>query len=256
MRCSIAPCLLLAKMLAMDDFFKDRSLPPHLYMAFVMRPHFVEQHNFYVAQTKKRVLARFRDIEGDAHRYFEAEHKRFLKRRGDVNIDTDVLAKDAYDSARDHYWALVELRQQVILGVTAGLYHMWEKELRDFIARELALDLQQPELMKLAWLQPIDEIWNLFTRSGWAICLELFYPLIDACHLVVNVFKHGNGASLEKLKENFPYYLREPAGSLLTLNPNFQDHTLLTVSEDDFIQIAGALRSFWRVIPERLYVKF
>jgi hypothetical protein len=220
-----------------------------------MRPHFVEKHDFYVSQTKKRVLVRFRDIEGDAHRFFDAEYKRLSNRWSNAAIDSDVLEKNAYDSARDHYEALAELRHQVSLGATAGLYHMWEKELRDFIERELYLDLEAPELMKLAWLKPIDEIWNLFTVSGWAIRSEACFRLIEACQLVVNVFKHGNGPSLKKLKTKFPYYLRQPPTSLTALNPNYRDHTLLTVSEDEFVEIAKAFRCFWSVFPERLYIE-
>ncbi len=39
-----------------------------LYMASAMKPHILEQHDFYVAQTNQHVLAQFRDLGCEADR--------------------------------------------------------------------------------------------------------------------------------------------------------------------------------------------
>jgi hypothetical protein len=147
------------------------------------------------------------------------------------------------------------LKQQVILGALAGLYHQWEKELRDFIERELMHDVHKDEAMKLAWRGPITDVFDLLTEFGWEVRTRPFFPLIDACRLIVNVQKHGKGRSLEELNRDYPRYLRDPLGrGLPTIIPDYLDHTLLTVSEEHFAEIAQALRTFWEEFPERLYL--
>jgi hypothetical protein len=37
---------------------------------------------------------------------------------------------------------------------------------------------------------------DLLESIGWTIREKAYYPHLDACHLVVNVYKHGRGASL------------------------------------------------------------
>lgn len=226
-----------------------------LYMASVMKPHLLKQHDFYVAQTDKRVLAQFRDMEGDADRFAEAEYQRFLAQPGDENTDTASLAEAAHDNAANFYGLLSDLRQQVILGALAGLYHQWEKELRDFIERELMYDVQKAEAIRIAWHGSITDIFDLLTQFGWDILGEPFFSLIDACRLIVNVHKHGKGRSLEELNRLYPNYLRESFGpGIRPLIPDYLDHTLLAVSEDHYTEIAAALRMFWVAFPERLYL--
>ena len=64
-----------------------------LYMASVMKPYILEQHDFYVAQTNKRVLAQFRDLDGEAYRYAADEYRRLLARPSDEDTDIASLAE-------------------------------------------------------------------------------------------------------------------------------------------------------------------
>jgi hypothetical protein len=226
-----------------------------LYMASIMKPHLLERHDFYVAQTQKRVLDHFRDLEGEADRYCEAEYKRLLSGPGDEYTDVASLAETAHDNAIGFYGLLADLQQQVILGALAGLYHQWEKELRAFIERELMHDVQKAEVMKVAWHALITDLFDLLTHFGWAVRSESFFPLIDACRLIVNVYKHGKGRSLDELNRDYPHYLRDPFGpDAPTIIPDYLDHTLLTVTEEHFTEIAAALRAFWVAFPVRLYL--
>jgi hypothetical protein len=223
-----------------------------LYMASIMKPYILEQHDFYVAQTNMRVLAQFQDLEGEADRHAEDEYKRLLARPGPENTD---LAETAHDRAIGFYGLLADLKQQVILGALAGLYHQWEKELREFIERELMHYVQKEEVMKIAWKDPITDIFDLLIQFGWAIRTLPFFSLIDACRLIVNVYKHGKGRSLEELNRDYPQYLRDPFGSdVPVFIKDYLDHTLLTVSEEHFTEVADALRAFWVEFPERLYL--
>ena len=226
-----------------------------LYMASIMKLHILEQHDFYVAQTNKRVLAQFQHLEGEADGHAKEEYNRLMKQPGDESTDFADLAHIAHDRAIGFYCLLIDLKQQMVLAALAGLYHQWEKELREFIERELRHDMKKDAAKKHAWIGEINKIFDLLTKFGWTVRTRPFFPLIDACRLVVNVYKHGNGRSLEELNQRYHQYLRDPLGpDLPAFIPDYLDHALLTVTEEHFTEIADALRAFWVEFPERLYL--
>jgi hypothetical protein len=51
-----------------------------------------------------------------------------------------------------------------------------------------------------------------FSQFGWDVQALPFYPKLDALQLIVNVYKHGNGRSLTKLRNDYSQYLRDPTG--------------------------------------------
>jgi hypothetical protein len=51
-------------------------LKPQIYMWSKTRKRILERHDFYIAQTKARVLANFADIEGDAEKFARTEYDR------------------------------------------------------------------------------------------------------------------------------------------------------------------------------------
>ncbi len=105
-------------------------------------------------------------------------------------------------------------------------------------------DVHTDKVVKLAWRDPITDVFDLLTEFGWEVRTRPFFPLIDACRLIVNVQKHGKGRSLEELNHDYPRYLRDPLGrGLPTIIPDYLDHTLLTVSEERF---ARSLRRYAR----------
>ena len=76
--------------------------------------------------------------------------------------------------------------------------------------------------------------------------------------LIVNVYKHGKGSSLEKLAASYPGYLSDPlalAGQKFTFLTRAPDHEWLAVSEVQFDELAAALRNFLEIFPERGFLK-
>lgn len=41
-----------------------------------------------------------------------------------------------------------------------------------------------------------------------------YFPKLDACRLVVNVYKHGKGTALNQLRSRYPEYLADPFGDV------------------------------------------
>jgi hypothetical protein len=66
----------------------------------------------------------------------------------------------------------------------------------------------------------------------------------------------GQGdVSLDELAKYHPEYLHHPLGSASSTLVSAPDHEWLEVSETQFDEIATAIRSFWEVFPERLFLK-
>jgi len=225
-----------------------------LYMWEGARRIFLDAHLFYVDQLKTRLLSQFDDIEGMANRFAEEAYERIGSSPGHSEIDMSDAAEWAYEEAASHYLALTELRKQVLLGGLAGIYHQWDKQLREFIEREMLHYVDQEWTNKHVWKPAGDKVLEILEEFSWPVKSQPFYPLLDALQLVVNVYKHGKGRSLNELNDRYPRYVVDPAkaaGFKKWKSP--LDHEWLTVTDDQFDEFEAAISDFWSAIPERLY---
>lgn len=219
------------------------------------RAWLLERHDFYVDQVKARVLSQFSDLEGEADRHADREYER-LNASLPEEVDVADVSQMAYDRAQVFYELLYGLDQQMRLSALAGLYHQWDKDLRDFIEGELSHDFERVAVIKSVWQPPIVEIFDLLKQFGWDCTKEPFYPLLDACRLVVNVFKHGKGNSLKELAEKYPQFLADELSTMKSeTRADWLDHEWLRLSVEQFDDIAAALRAFWVAIPERQFLE-
>lgn len=224
-----------------------------LYMASGTRKLLLARHDFYVEQTDKRVLAHFQDIEAEASRYGEGEFLRLSSMLDDGTRDEGDVAEAADYRAQEFYSLLSDLKDQTLLGSLAGLYHQWEKDLREFIEWELNHYADRREVRKVAWGSNLGDVLGLIQDFGWTTRSEPFFPDVDACRLIVNVYKHGQGHALNQLAERFPEFVARPFYNWpAAFSTDFLDHEWLKVTPEQFSRIAGALRAFWTVFPERL----
>jgi hypothetical protein len=249
----------LRKQVCSGSLVKRRAegVEPQLYMWSGTRRRIIDRHNFYVEQVRSRVLSQFNDIEGDAEQFAEREYDRLASAPAREDIDLSDLAEAANDRAQGHYGLLHDLKGQTILGAVAGMYHQWEKDLRNFVERELAHNYKRNDAEELAWSQRTN-MFGLLKEFGWDCSCTLFFSKLNACRLVVNVYKHGKGSSLTKLAESYPEYVRDSyAGSDYkpAFAGNFLDHEWLIVSAVQFDDFAQAIRLFWLEFPERLFLK-
>ena len=219
-----------------------------------MKRHILKEHDFFVAQVKSRVFTQFQDMEADANRYAEEEFERLSNRPDTGETDMDSIAEDAHDNAVEYYGLLSDLRQSLILGALAGLYHQWEKQLREFVELELGHNGNRDKAAKKAWGGNIGDTFQLLAAIGWDVREEPFFPLIDACRLIVNVYKHGQGPSLKDLHSKYPDYLKDPLKDWPSeFRERFLHHEWLTLPEGEFEKIAMSIRRFWIAFPVRLF---
>ncbi len=230
-----------------------KSVELQLYLSSGLRQLILGKHDFYVEQIKDRVLSQFRDLGGETDRFADAEYHRLGSLPGDGNVALDEIAEQAQDRAQGFYSLLSDLRKQMLLGALAGLYHQWDKELRDFVEHELRHDIGHAQAEQI-WKANSGKVFDLLAKFGWNCRSCPTVPKVEACGLIVNVYKHGKGRSLDELARRFPEYLDDGFTTPL-LASGFVDHEWLSISEEQFEEIANALRSFWEAFPERLYFR-
>ncbi|MFT9447659.1 MAG: hypothetical protein ABF574_00030 [Gluconobacter japonicus] len=204
---------------------------------------------------RSRILSQFDNIEGQADRHTEEAYERMSQALGYGEIDMADLAEAAYDKGSAHYQTLTDLRKQMLLGGLAGMFHQWDKTVREHLERELRHDFDGDTIEKEIWKASVTDIMKVFEQFGWPVKTLPCYAKIDAMQLIVNVYKHGKGRSLNQLVERYGEYVCDPIRQWMPKDTTFGlDHEWLIVTDGQLEQFADAIRDFWREMPERLYL--
>lgn len=219
------------------------------------RQSLIKSHSFYVEQARKRLLSQFDDIEADADRAAEE----WLDQRGQ-HFDPDRhdpggLYERANDVGIEFYGLLSDMREQTRLSVVAGMFHEWDKQLRDWLVREIQHWHRGDNATLKVWSADFGQVVDLLESFGWNFRTADYFRTLDACRLVINVYKHGEGQSLDDLRNGFPEYLDDPFkdfGGTLS-DTRYRDHTHLKVSDEQFQVFWDAILAFWRDVPENIF---
>lgn len=222
-----------------------------LHMWGPYRESLIEELDFFKSQADRRLLSQFENIADEAEKHAEEVLETMGRHFDPDRHDLSDFYETAHDASIHYYELLDGMRKQTILSVAAGLYNQFEVKFRDFLVTEFHKSFPGDKLRQKLWRQDIAKIIDLVEGCGWEIRAQEFFPMIDACRLVVNVYKHGDGPSLDELKTKYPQYLRSIWGEgerdeML----RFADHTYLTVEREDVDGFYGGIRQFWTSIPE------
>ncbi|VWD65303.1 hypothetical protein [Burkholderia contaminans] len=216
------------------------------------RQSLVKGHAFYVEQARKRLLSQFDDMEADADRAADE----WLEQRGQYFDPDRHDPGDFCEMAHDHgiafYQLLSDMREQTRLSVVAGMFHEWDKQLRDWLVREIHHWHWGDTTASKVWSADFVQIAELLESFGWPLRTTDYFRTLDACRLVVNVYKHGKGKSLDDLRTKFPEYLDDPLKDFedTVSSVSYRDHRQLKVSDDQFQTFSAAIVAFWRDVPE------
>jgi hypothetical protein len=214
----------------------------------------IEGHLFYVDQARKRLLSQFDDIESEgqdaAADWLDRNGPRFNPDRD----DPEAFYEAAQEEGIAHYQLLSNMRDNTRLSVVAGMFHEWDKQLRDWMVREIQHWHRGPDVCARTWSQNFGGLADLFACLGWDIRSKSYYPIIDACRLVVNVYKHGEGDSFQELKRRFPEYVDNPLKSFDDrMDMDFTDHRNIKVTENQIQSFSDAIAEFWGDVPENIF---
>lgn len=229
----------------MDDFVIFQMWEP-------FRRSLIRGHQFYVEQAENRLLSQFSNIEDEAHRasteWLELRSKHFDPEWH----DPADFYESALEAGVEFYELLSNMRNQTRLSVVAGMYYEWDKQLREWLVQELRHWANRDHVIAAVWRADFNDIIDLLEGVGWLIRKESFFKVLDACRLVVNVYKHGAGPALNRLEQDYPQYIPNPfAAPKNTLyRSTYTDHTHLNVNEQQLQEFSEAIVQFWEGVPE------
>lgn len=222
------------------------------------RAQLIEKHEFYVEQAKKRLLNQFTDeaISQEADRAAESS----LEKRGQY-FDPDRHDPGDFEEAAYHdgvwqYQLMTELRDSVRLSIVSGFFHEWEKNLRQWLVDEVQHWHYGDETRSAVWKKNLGDLFELLESFGWSLKSSPYFPDLDACRLVVNVYKHGDGPSLSELAKSYPQFLEHPLEAMRGqvgekwFAPSYEH---LKVSDKDLDAFSAAIHEFWKDIPENVF---
>lgn len=228
------------------------------YVVFQMwshfREHLVASHEFFVAEARSRLLAQFDEtgMEAEADHFAETWLASMSSRFDPDRHDPGDFYEQATDESVAFYMRLQDLRTITRLSIIAGMYHEWEKQLRGWLARELLRLRGAREAVRSAvWSEDIGGLYDLLETWGWPVRDRAYFQDLHLCHLVVNVYKHGNGRSLAELQALEPGLTGDrgwPGG--LALPP---DHNDLKIGDDAIERFSRVIVTFWRDVPENTF---
>ena len=110
------------------------------------------------------------------------------------------------------------------------------------------------KVLSQIWSVDVGKLAELFASLGWDYENKSYYKKLNACRLVVNVFKHGDGSSLNKLKEDNSEYLFNPLQNFddVFSDVNNLDHTALKINDKHILEFSDAITEFWQDVPVQI----
>ena len=223
-------------------------------MPSALRAELIGKHEFYVRQAKKRLLAQFEEedicheADSEGERFLEENQSSFNPEFHDVS-EFYVMAGDARG---ERYQLLVEMRNSIRLSIIAGLFHEWEKNLRKWLVNEVQHWHYGEETKSTIWKRNLSDLFDFLESFGWPLKNAPYFKDLDACRLVVNVYKHGQGTSLNELDKSFPQFLDHPFEEMrgeLGEMWFFPSYDYLKVGNDDLEAFSNAILRFWKDVP-------
>ena len=147
------------------------------------------------------------------------------------------------------------MRDRTRLSVVAGMYHEWDKHLRKWLTDEIRHWHLGEAVPKKVWAVDFGKLADLMEGLGWRVRAQSYFPKLNACRLVVNVYKHGKGNSFNELREKYPEYLPDPLSKISQTfsGLGYLDYTHLEVSEDQLQVFSDAIVAFWKDAPKDFF---
>lgn len=216
-----------------------------------LRQQLIAENRFYLEQARKRLLSQFENMEAEAEKAAEEHFQKLAIHFNPDAHDPSEFYGSAYARGIEFYQLLSELRETTRLSIAAGMYHLWDKSLRDWIVGEMRHWHGGEHATREVWKVDFQKMVDFLAAIGFDVSALPCHATLNAMRLVVNVFKHGNGSSLNDLGQSFPEFLTDPLGVEIEfeLSERFIDYTKLRVSERHLDQFSEAIVEFWSAVP-------
>ena len=211
------------------------------------------QHRALAKGIQDKLMPAFSHIESEANAFADREYKRLSSLpSADDDFDMGEVAETAIDRGIERYGDLAFAEGQLRVLAIAGLYHLWERALKEFFVRTLGWEGFPRKQIDKIQNAKFDELIDTLEKYGFLVKKECFFDRLDIVRLVTNTCKHGEGHSFEKLVDKAPELLR----SRYRLEPPlFSPHPDdLWIDDQKFADLERAIERFWYVMPGRLLI--
>ena len=128
------------------------------HMTSSFRDSLIEEHLFYVEQARKRLLSNFSDMENEAQKAGDEWLARAGRFFDPERHDPVSFEEQAHEEAIKFYGLLSDMFEQTRLSVVAGMFHQWDKELRDWLAREIGHWHAGEDAPSAVWNEKFDSV--------------------------------------------------------------------------------------------------
>lgn len=229
-------------------------------LAFRMEPDerraLLERHQIFSFQTRKRFLAHFDDLEGEANEVFCEEMSHGIGDVDDDRFDGYDLLERSEGRSQAYLESLKRTQADAHLSIAMGMFHLWEKSLKEWLDWKMhGVGLPMAMRDNVLHVRNIDQLTELLDLMGWGVVGQQYWKSIDRCRLAINTFKHGAGTSAQALAQKHPDLFR---GSTRPSSRNFWkmlDPEYVNVRPGHLEEFSRAFERFWRDCPEVLQAK-
>lgn len=222
------------------------------YMWQSFRKHLIASHQFYVDQADKRLLSQFHNLEQEAHKYAEEWLENAGQHFDPDRHDPSDFYEQAHDEGIEFYQMLEDMQNRTRLSVTAGIFHEWDKQLRNWVVKESTGWGAGKEAKQAIWGVTTKDLIDFLEAFGWEIRSKSYFASLERCRLIVNAYKHGNGGSFQDIKTKHPEFI-DTLGSSDSFYLEHADYTALIIKDSHITEFSDAIIEFWKDVPEYIY---
>lgn len=198
----------------------------------------------------------FLDAEKEAEDYSNNKWDEIMSMPGDENSDPSDYADCVQEAGIERYFLIDLMHYRSLSMWISCICQIWEQQIFSFIVNELEKEGIRPEKKEI--------------NKGFLFSKEVFkefqiifedlkcWPTIQELRWLVNVIKHAEGDSEEKLRKIRPDYFDKSGfgsqDSLSLYHTSLLEKTL-NITLDDFNRYYEGLIAFWDELPERMFCK-
>lgn len=207
----------------------------------------------------ERIQPIFADAEKEATTYQDQLWDNLMSQpcSEDRMIDPSDYVETVQEAAFEKYEILSLMQYRNISMWISCMCQVWEQQLFSFVYHEAlseGIKYDEADLKRgFAFSKEVFE-WHQQPFEN-LVC----WPEIKELRALVNVLKHSEGDSEQKLRKMRPDYFEHDTGiekyDLLSLYHSTLLDATLQIKDKDFINYYNALIAFWNELPERMYTK-
>jgi hypothetical protein len=220
----------------------------NFYMYEPRKRRIIAKHKFFFEQAIQRFLVNKEEMQRETDAFVE----KWMHDNQD-RFDSEADAADiAFDRGLEYYELLDDMQMYTKLSIVANIFHLWDKQVREWLDQEFR-QIRTSETTKDAlWKKPFDDIMNVMNLI-LSVKGKPYFETLETCHLLVNVYKHGDGKSFTALKNRFPKYLLDPDTSFREeIRRHLMHYDYIYIEESDLDLFSEAIVNFWQDIPETI----